>query len=260
MKTKNLVLALFFLGSLVSCEKKEIVKNDEAKLINASFGTGEAVIDTAYKKVIFKIPLDVDITTIIPTFTFSTNATIYPPSGVATNYTEPVVYTITSEDTKNQYVFTVYAYKPIAEFTVYDCSSWTPEVNSVPLSGVTLKIYSNSEDVATAKTFDILTTNQNAKATFYGKKGITYFLTASKDTKSNIINGYVLNGTYNSQTEIDNLWCDDPNATIGGFKYKDINGDGCVWPDDRYNYDFLEVPSSVSGIRNIDLYIANASK
>lgn len=260
MKTKHLILALFLLGLLISCEKKETLKNDEANLINASCVIGEAVIDTANHKVIFKIPEDADITKIIPTFTFSANGTIYPPSGVATNYTESVVYTIISEDKTNKYIFTVYAFKPIAELTVYDCSSWTPTVNSVPQSGATIKIYSESEDVGTSKTFDILTTDQDAKAKFYGKKGAIYYLTAGKDTKSNIINGYVLNGTYNSQAEIDNLRCADPNATVGGLKFKDVNGDGCVRPDDKYNYDPLGVPLSVSGIRYKDIYIADTKK
>ena len=255
MKYINLLFTLIIIGLSISCEKKEPEKSSEAKLIRATCEFVDGIIDTISNKVTFKVPEETDLTKIIPQFEISTNATIYPPSGVATDYSEPVVYTITSEDTTNQYIFTVYAFKPIAEFTVYDCSNWTPIVNRVPQGDAIIKIYSSQEDVGTTKTFDILTTNQNAQAILYGLKEKSYFFTVEKDNKSNIVDGYVLAGTYNNLVEVDSS-C-DPNATVGGLRYKDVNGDGCVWPDDKYNYDIIWVSTNLSGIKYVDLYIAS---
>jgi hypothetical protein len=256
----RLIKLIFILGILtlsISCEKKEPEKNSEAKLLGITLISGNGVIDTANKKIILKVPETVDLTKIVPHFELSTNATIYPLSDVATNYSEPVVYTITSEDKSKQYVFTVSAFKPIAKITVYDCSVWTVTAPRVAQSGAIIKIFTKQEDVNTSKTFDVLTTDQTGNADFYGVNETSYFVTVGKDNKSNIINGYVLDGRYDSQAEIDSSPI-DANAVIGGFKFKDINGDGRVWPDDKYNYDWMWVPTYYSGVPSIDLYIASA--
>jgi hypothetical protein len=219
--------------------------------------SGNGVIDTSNKKIILKVPETVDLTKIIPHFEISVNATIYPPSDVATNYSEPVVYTITSEDKSKQYVFTVSALKAIAKLTVYDCSVWTVTTPRIAQAGAVIKIFTKEDDVNTTKTFDLLTTNQDGEADFYGVKGTSYLVTISKDNKSNIINGYVLDGRYDSQTEIDNSPV-NASAVVGGLKFKDVNGDWHVWPDDRYNFDRMGVPTYITGVQSIDLYIANA--
>lgn len=254
----RLFTLFFILGILIvsiSCEKKEPEKNSEAKLLGITLISGNGVIDTANHKIILKIPETVDITKIIPHFEISSDATIYPPSDVATDYSESVVYTITSEDLSKQYVFTVSALKPIAKLTVYDCSVWTIAAPRVAQAGAVIKIFTKEEDVNTSKTFDVLTTDQSGNADLYGVKGTGYLLTVGKDNKSNIMNGYVLDGRYDSQDEIDSSPI-DANAVIGGFKFKDINGDRRVWPDDRYNYDFIWFSEYFSGVKPIDLYIA----
>jgi hypothetical protein len=257
MRLLNLFFILGVLTVFISCEKKEPTLNSEAKLLGITLVSGNGVMDTANKKVIIKVPESVDLTKIVPHFTISTNATIYPPSDVATDYTNQVVYTITSEDKAKQYILTVSASKSIAKFTVYDCTNWSPTVTRIAQANAVIKIYSKEEDVNTSKTYDVLTTDQNGQADFYGSKKTAYFLTIQKDNKSNILNGYVLDGRYNTQAEVDNSG--DPNAILGGFKFKDINGDGRVWPDDKYNYDFLWIYNYNSGIKLIDLYIASAN-
>jgi hypothetical protein len=236
-----------------------VFKQIEAKLLGITLISGNGVIDTANKKIILKVPETVDITTVIPHFEISTNATIYPPSDVATNYSEPVVYTITSEDKSKQYVFTVSALKQIAKLTVYDCSVWSVDVPRVAQAGAIIKVFTKVEDVNTTKTFDVLTIDQDGKADFFGIKGTSYLVTIASDNKSNIINGYVLDGRYDSQAEIDNSPI-DANAVVGGLKFKDVNGDWHVWPDDRYNFDRMGVPTYITGVQSIDLYIASATK
>jgi hypothetical protein len=252
---------LLFISGIVivsfSCQKKDSTTNSEAKLLGISLVSGNGVIDTANNKIILKVPETVDLSKIVPHFEISANATIYPPSDVATDYSGPVVYTITSQDKSKQYVFTVSALKQIAKLTVYDCSVWTVVVPRIAAAGAVIKIFSKAEDVNTSKTFDVLTTDQAGNADFYGVKATSYFVTVAKDNMSNIINGYVLDGRYDNQAEIDSspIYA---NAVVGGLKFKDVNGDWRVWPDDKYNYDLMRVPTYITGIQSIDLYIAAA--
>lgn len=257
MRLLNLLLIFSMLTLLISCEEKaEPEKNGEAKLLGISLVSGNAVLDTANKAVILKVPETVDITKIVPHFNISSNATIYPPSDVAVDFSDPVVFTITSEDKTRTFIFTVSAFNPIGRFTVYDCSTWTPTQTRTLQAGAVIKIYSSEADFNISKTFDVLTTDPNGRADFYGQKGTGYLVTVSKDNKTNTHNGYILDGRYNNQTEVDNAFED--NAVIGGFRLKDINQDGEVWPDDKYNYDFLWFSEYFQGVKSIDLYIAGA--
>lgn len=257
MKLSDLLFVLTIFIMLTSCEKKDS-DNRKAELISVTLDNASSTVDSSNNKVILKIPESTDVTKIVPHFSISPNATIYPPSDVATNFSNPVVYTITSGDGLKQYIFTVSALKQIGTITVYDCSNWTPSINRTPATNTEIKVYLRREDVNTSKTFDILTTDQNAKAELYGQKGIGYFITINKDNKSNIVNGYIIEGRYNNQAEVDAAF--DQNAIIGGFKYKDMNGDGRVWPDDRYNSDLIYFYSSYTGVKLIDLYIASVAK
>lgn len=254
MRVRNSIFLLGFLIVFTSCEKKETMKN-EAKLLAITLKSGTAVVDTANRKVLLKIPNGIDISTIVPHIEISPSARIYPPSDVATNFSNPVTYTITSQDESKQYIFTVSAVRQIAKFTVYDCSTWSQSIPRTLQPGATITIYSNEIDFNTPKTYDVLTTDQNACADFYGEKGKAYFVTVKKDNKSNIINGYVLDGRYDNQAEIQS----SPNysgAVIGGLKFKDIDEDWYVWPQDKSNYDWIRVYGT--GVQSIDLYVSSA--
>lgn len=258
MKLSNLLLVVCITGLFISCEKSDSEKNNESKLLNVTCSFGEGIIDTVTKTVTIKAPESTDITQIIPQFDISENATIYPPSGVATDFSDPVTYTITSEDNSSKNVFTVIVIKPIIKFTVYDCSDWTPESFSVPKASATIKVYTNAENVGTTKTYDVLTTDEDAQAILYGLRTNNYYFTVEKDNKSNIVNGYVLLGTYNTQEEVDGS--PDPDAQIGDLKFMDINGDGILNSDDNCNYQTIS--SSYLTDTNIllkDLYIAGTN-
>lgn len=55
-------------------------------------------IDTTNHTVTFTMPVGTNASSLIPTITISGNATITPDSGIATNFSSPVVYTVTAED------------------------------------------------------------------------------------------------------------------------------------------------------------------
>ena len=258
MKLLNTFIILCIVGFSTSCAKNDSGKQNEANLLKVTSTFGDGIIDTPLGKVTLKAPESTDISLIIPQFEISNNATIYPPSGVAIDFTNPVVFTITSGDKATKYVFTVTVIKPIVKFTVYDCSNWSPTNFRVLQANAVIKIYTSATDVGTTKTYDVLTTDQNAQATLYGLKTNSYYFTVDKDNKSNINNGYVLNGRYNSQADIDS----SPHyaaAVIGGLKYMDVNHDAWIDANDKYIYDRISSDYQLINkpILLKDVYITN---
>jgi len=66
------------------------------------------IIDDAKKIVSLTVPFNTDVTALVPTITFSKNATVTPASDVKQDFTKPVTYTVTAEDgSKQEYVVTV---------------------------------------------------------------------------------------------------------------------------------------------------------
>ena len=258
MKLLNTLIILCVLGFSTSCTKNDPGKQNEANLLKVTSTFGDGIIDTPSGKVILKAPESTDVSQIIPQIEISKNATIYPPSGVAIDFTNPVLFTITSGDKATKYVFTLTVIKPIVKFTVYDCSNWTPTNFRVLQANAVIKIYTSATDVGTTKTYDVLTTDLNAQATLYGLKTNNYYFTVDKDNKSNINNGYVLQGTYNTQADIDS----SPHyaaAVIGGLRYMDVNHDAWINVSDKYNYDMINSDYQLINkpILLNDVYIAN---
>ena len=56
-------------------------------------------------------------------------------------------------------------------------------------------------------------------------------MTVEKGTLSNVVNGYLVNGVFQSQAEIDS-YPEQDGAEVGGIKYSDTNGDGMINQDD----------------------------
>ncbi len=94
------------------------VMRDEARIkqfvINDVY-TGS--IDEAGKSITVYVPASVGLSGLVPTITVSEYATVNPASGVATDFTEPVTYTVENNTAHNTYVATVIAIeKPAALF------------------------------------------------------------------------------------------------------------------------------------------------
>lgn len=257
MRSIRYLLSIFIIGLAISCTKSETPKSSEAKLFKVTGSFGVGIIDTTAKTVTIKAPDNMDITQIIPKFEMSKNATIYPPSGVAIDFTNPVTYTISSEDNATKFVFKVTVIKPIVKFTVYDVSNWTSTNNRVLQTDAIIKIYTKSDYVGTDKLYDSLISDQNGQALLYGLKTNDYYLTVSKDNKSNIVNGYILIGRYNTQVDADSS--PDPNAKVGGLKFLDLNGDNIVNSYDKTNSQIIrsQYDLETNSIFIKDLYISN---
>ncbi len=94
------------------------VKQDEAKITSFKINdlyTG--IIDEENKTISVNVPEGVDLTALIPTIEYSENATISPLSGVSTDFTQPVQYTVTNNTATSVYTVTVTAIgKPTAVY------------------------------------------------------------------------------------------------------------------------------------------------
>ena len=213
-------------------------QNTESELISATSSFDDLIIDHDENVIFINADESLDITQIILHFEISENATIYPPSGVALNYTNPVPFTITSEDKSSINVFKVVVRNPIVYFTVYDCSNWIPENFRESQPDAIIKVYTDPDDVGTANTYDVLTTDQEGQAILYGSRENHYYFTSEIGNKSNIVNGYLLIGTYNSEEDIASS-PSYPNAEVGDLKFADINNDGIINENDKINYDWI---------------------
>ena len=97
----------FLLLTMSGCKKDETTPTPVAKIISAgkqitSFKivtpavTG--VLDTTNKKIAVVVPIGTDLTNLVTDITVAASHTITPASGVAQNFTSPVVYTVKRPD------------------------------------------------------------------------------------------------------------------------------------------------------------------
>ncbi len=95
-----------------------VVLHDEARIsqfvVNDIY---QGAIDQDTKTITIYVPASVDITALVPTITYSVNATITPASGVAQDFSEPVTYVVTNNSAQSTYTVNVIAIeKPAALF------------------------------------------------------------------------------------------------------------------------------------------------
>ncbi|MGH1384746.1 DUF5018 domain-containing protein [Kordia sp.] len=125
---KNKIYALLVLV-LVSCENEPapiITLSSEKAILSFSIDSMDASINQTDKTITLVLPSGTDITAAAPLITISDNATISPDSGVAQDFSGPVLYTVTAQDmstvtyTVNVTVTTVVlsAEKQITSFSV----------------------------------------------------------------------------------------------------------------------------------------------
>ncbi|WP_158859782.1 PKD domain-containing protein [Lunatibacter salilacus] len=120
------------------------------------------------------------------------------------------------------------------ELTIYSASDWTPENPEdavVPNATIYLyKDHQNSSDLGEPDyTF---TSDENGKVMFYDQEVMANCFVVEKDGESNIVNGYLTIGVFQNQEDIDNS-TQQEGASVGGFKFADINNDGVISASDQ---------------------------
>ena len=76
------------------------VKSSEKRILSFRFDALDldATIDESTKEITATVPMGTDVSALVPTITVSYGASIDPVSGMATDFTQPVTYTVTAED------------------------------------------------------------------------------------------------------------------------------------------------------------------
>lgn len=131
-----------------------VAKRDEAKIY--SFVVNEiynGIIDQENKSITVYVPGDADITAIVPLVEVSDGAFCQPVSGVAQDFSHPVVYTVTNGTAQTQYTVTVIAVsKPKALFVgnVSSMSDLDPEAKEAclwMLANIEQSLYASFADI-----------------------------------------------------------------------------------------------------------------
>ena len=113
---------------------------------------------------------------------------------------------------------------------VYNTSTWNSQTNKMD------SVVGASVDLITdSSTITVISDNKGI-ATFTNVKSKVYYLVASKDNQSNLLNKETLNnklignlivGVYLSQADIQS-YANYSNASVGGVKFVDANMDGLI--------------------------------
>ena len=121
------VIAFAFASAFTSC-KKESSKQITAFSITTPSATG--TIDEQAKTITVTLPGGSAVTSLTPTISISAKATVSPASGVATDFTNPVQYTVTAEDGSTS-VYTVTVISPktknIVKIQLEGYPEWTAD-------------------------------------------------------------------------------------------------------------------------------------
>lgn len=72
------------------------------------------------------VPTGMDLTALVPTITVSAQATVFPASGEAKNFTDPVTYTVTAENGATQTYTVTVSVPPAAAITSFTPNTGTP--------------------------------------------------------------------------------------------------------------------------------------
>ena len=93
---KTFCLVLTSLIILAGCNKE----SSEKQILSFKFAAldVQATITESPKAVVAIVPFGTDVTSLVPIITISEKATISPASGIVTDFSNPVVYTVTAED------------------------------------------------------------------------------------------------------------------------------------------------------------------
>ena len=120
----SLLAVLIAFVTLSSCHKE----SSEKKILSFTITSPNvtATISEKEKTIRAMVPFGTDLTKLIPIITISDNASINPASGVTTDFTNPVTYTVTAEDgSRVNYTATV-----TIDASTGDPTNWTGNIDA----------------------------------------------------------------------------------------------------------------------------------
>ncbi len=125
---------------------------------------------------------------------------------------------------------------------ILDATSWTAENHNLStVSNAVIKLYTSKASFDNNLPEFTTTSDANGMVQLLNlpvQNQDSYLLIVEKGDLKNIKDGYIIGGVFNSSFDIF-AWPTQTGAYIGGLKYRDVNGDAVISPDDRIGYDTL---------------------
>ncbi|MEN8227529.1 MAG: DUF5018 domain-containing protein, partial [Bacteroidota bacterium] len=138
-----------------------VLPNTETDIVSFSLAeeAGPAAIDNLPHTVSVEVPYGTDVTALIPTIGLSDGATILPVNGVATDFSSPVVYTVTAEDgvTMQEWTVTV-VILPNTETDIVSFSlaeQTGPAIIDSELNNITIEVVKETDVTALVPTIEL---------------------------------------------------------------------------------------------------------
>lgn len=140
------------------------------------------------------------------------------------------------------------------ELTILTTANWTienPVYEPVPNAVVSLyKTYPESLDLGVPDY--TMTTDNDGKLKIYDEDIDAVCFIVENNSESNIVDGYLIGGVFETQEEVDN-WPYIDDATVGSYKYLDLNGDGIINSDDKASCQSIIISLESTYTKNVYL-------
>lgn len=137
--------------------------------------------------------------------------------------------------------------------TVVDVTGWTPENPAPePVGAATVKLFANEASLNANTPEYEFTSDENGVVEAYDIPEGKYLLVAATSDLGNIVDGYIIAGVFQNQSEIDS-WPSQSGATVGGLKYTDVNQDAIINEDDKVISDNISVAAEETTTKTIYL-------
>lgn len=130
--------------------------------------------------------------------------------------------------------------------TILDATTWTPENTDLTVApDAIIKIFASQSSFNSNIPEYIYTSDINGLVNISGlMQDHEYLMVVVKNDLSNILNGYIIQKTYDSQAEIDTS-PSQPGAYVGGPKYLDVNADWVLNSYDRLWHDGFTITDNL---------------
>ena len=157
--------------------------------------SGSSIINTSAGTIAIEVANGTSLTALVPTITVSDGATVSPETGVAQDFTNPVVYTVTASDlTTKDWTVTVTEAAPIVTTPIYDIQYSTVAPYDSPLNTQSVTI----SGVVTA----VLTSGYYVQDAVGAWNGVLVYETTNKPAIGDNVTVTGVVKEYNNLTEI----------------------------------------------------------
>lgn len=126
------------------------------------------------------------------------------------------------------------------ELTIKDGTSWTQQNPNLALAeGAVVDLYISQSSFDAGTPDFTATSDENGELVFNDLAEGTYFMLVAKGDLSNIKDGFLIDGVFQTQEEIDGGAIHSGNPQPGDLRLVDLNGDAIISNDDKVEYQII---------------------